>query len=94
MRGNLIFGIHFAALILTAPLFAEEFTLLVYNVENLFDVDGIALYKDYKQQDTENPHPYSPEKLFVKLHNVTRILRQFNDGRGSSAAGSPAVCPV
>lgn len=82
MRGNLIFGIHFAALILTAPLFAEEFTLLVYNVENLFDVDGIALYKDYKQQDTENPHPYSPEKLFVKLHNVTRILRQFNDGRG------------
>ena len=82
MRGKLISGIQFAVIILTAPLFAEEFTLLVYNVENLFDVDGMAHYKDYKQQDTKNPHPYNSEKLFVKIRNVTRILRQFSDGRG------------
>ena len=28
---------------------AGEFTVLVYNVENLFDLDRVALYGDYEQ---------------------------------------------
>lgn len=59
-----------------------EFSVLVYNVENLFDVDGVALFGDYRQKDTENPQPYGPRKLLTKLENIATVLRQFNGGRG------------
>ncbi len=60
----------------------EEFTVLVYNVENLFDVDGVALFSDYRFEETGNPNPYSPRKFLTKLENITRVVQAVNDGAG------------
>ena len=38
------------------------FTVLTYNVENLFDVDGFSKFDDYKVNSG-----YSPRKLLTKL---------------------------
>ena len=43
------------------PVSAPAFTVLSYNVENLFDVDGVAQYDDYK------PERYPPGNLAVKV---------------------------
>ncbi len=54
----------------------DNFTVVVYNVENLFDADGIALYDDYK------PETYNPKDLVTKLKNITKILAIFRYGKG------------
>lgn len=54
----------------------DNFTVVVYNVENLFDADGVALYDDYK------PENYKPKDLLTKVKNITRILAHFRDGKG------------
>jgi len=64
------------------PLRAVEFTLVAYNVENLFDVDGRALFDDYRQDDPENPFAYTREKLWTKLRNTATVLKTVNDGAG------------
>lgn len=53
-----------------------EFWVVAYNVENLFDADGIALFDDYK------PEVYQPEMLLEKIRNITRTLSKFQNGRG------------
>ena len=58
---------------------AGEFTVLVYNVENLFDLDRVALYGDYEQA---GPGTYGPETLLKKLDGIRRTLAAFNDGHG------------
>jgi hypothetical protein len=55
---------------------AREFTVLVYNVENLFDADGVAVYDDYQ------PPAYTAAKLLTKLHNIAEVLSHVEDGRG------------
>ena len=71
-----------AVLLLAAPpaVSAKEFTVVTYNVENLFDADGVATFDDYRADGGENS--YSPAKLLVKLQNVARVLKTFNDGAG------------
>ncbi len=58
---------------------AREFTVVVYNVENLFDLDGVALYREY-EQDCRGP--YGLEPLLGKLEAIRRTLAAFNDGAG------------
>lgn len=61
---------------------AEDFTVLVYNAENVFDVDGVAVYEDYGD-NTYNPEsPYTPAHLLTKLRNIARVLAEVNDGKG------------
>jgi endonuclease/exonuclease/phosphatase family metal-dependent hydrolase len=55
---------------------ADSFTVLVYNVENLFDADNVALFDDYK------PDRYQPKDLVKKLKNITQVLANFNGGKG------------
>ena len=80
--GSALLALLTLPLLAATGLFAREFTVLVYNVENLFDVDGIALYGDYKQEGSGNPQPYTPRKLLTKVQNISRILAMFNDGQG------------
>ena len=68
------------AVALALPASAREFTVLTYNVENLVDADGVAMFDDYKPTDGE--HSYSPAKLLVKLQNVAQVLKTLNDGAG------------
>lgn len=55
---------------------AREFTVVVYNVENLFDADGRAIYDDYQ------PDRYTPLHLRTKVLNIAEVLSRFDDGAG------------
>lgn len=54
----------------------ETYTLVVYNVENLFDADGIAVFNDYRSD------VYSPRHVFTKIDNMTKLMAKYNDGEG------------
>lgn len=45
-----------------------------YNVENLFDIDGVAAYDDYQ------PATFTPEHLAVKVKNLARVLARIEGG--------------
>lgn len=52
------------------------FTLAVYNVENLTGVDGHTASAEYL------PTRYTRAHLLTKMNNITRVMEQFEDGRG------------
>lgn len=54
----------------------REFTVMAYNVEMLFDVDGVALIDEY------GPEAWGPRQLDRKLDGISRVLQRVNDGRG------------
>jgi endonuclease/exonuclease/phosphatase family metal-dependent hydrolase len=54
----------------------ETYKLVVYNVENLFDADGIAVFSDYQ------PDMYTPRHVFTKIDNMTRLMAKYNNGSG------------
>jgi len=57
-----------------SPAVAREFSVMAYNVENLFDADGVAAYEDYQ------PGNYTPEHLAVKVGNITELLARTGGG--------------
>ena len=63
-------------LLLPFALSARPFTVMVYNVENLFDADGKALFDDYE------PQRYSRQHILTKLQNITKAVAQIDEGRG------------
>lgn len=63
-------------LLLVTSAWAKPFTVVVYNVENLFDASGHSLYDDYK------PANYTPAHVLTKVQNVSRVLAQFEGGKG------------
>ena len=44
----------------------REFSVVAYNVENLFDLDGIAIYSDYEQDEPDDPFTYGRLKLLTR----------------------------
>lgn len=54
----------------------RSFSLVVYNVENLFDADGVAVYDDYQ------PSRYTPAHLATKLGNIAKVLAHVDKGNG------------
>lgn len=59
-----------------AVLRGESFTIVAYNVENLMDVDGQAVYDDFQ------PANYTPAHLRTKLANIATVLAKFGRGQG------------
>lgn len=57
-----------------------EFSVVAYNVENLFDVDGVALFDDYKQDEADDPFTYTRRKLLRKLENAVKVLAALEPG--------------
>ncbi len=55
---------------------ARPFTVMVYNVENLHDADGVATFEDYL------PARYNKAHVLTKLNNIAKIVAQFEGGRG------------
>lgn len=76
------FGFCLFALLCALPLSAREFTVLVYNVENLFDADGVAVYGDYQVAPFNAENPYTPARFLTKLENITRVVSEVNNGAG------------
>jgi hypothetical protein len=58
---------------------AGEFTVVTYNVENLFDLDGVAEFSEYRQKPEGN---YGLVQLMKKLEHIHETLSAFNDGAG------------
>ena len=58
-----------------------EFTVMAYNVENLFDVDRISSYDDYVESPTDE-NSYGPSKLARKLKTIATVLKSVANGRG------------
>ena len=58
-----------------------EFTVMAYNVENLFDVDRISSYDDYLESPTDE-NSYGPSKLARKLKTIATVLKSVGNGRG------------
>lgn len=55
----------------------DSFTVLAYNVENLFDLDGVSVYDDYE------PEHYGSSQLERKLEVITKVLAAAGeDGTG------------
>ncbi|MCH8495212.1 MAG: hypothetical protein LAT57_06215 [Balneolales bacterium] len=54
----------------------QTYKLVVYNVENMFDADGFAVFNDYK------PEVYTPRHVFTKIDNMARLMARYNDGAG------------
>ena len=65
-----------ALVALAARLPARDFMVVAYNVENLFDIDGIANYDDYK------PGSYGAPQLSTKVRNAAGLLAKLNGGKG------------
>ena len=59
--------------LLLAPvlLAARTFTVVAYNVENLFDLDGQAQFEEYQ------PDRYTPAHALTKLRNTARVLARY-----------------
>ena len=62
-----------------------EFTVMAYNVENLFDIDRIASYDDYIESPTDT-NSYAPGKLLKKLQTICTVLKSVNHGKGPDVA--------
>ncbi len=61
---------------LSGSCLGRDFSVVSYNVENLFDADGVAVYEDYQ------PSNYTPGHLAVKLENIVKALSRVNEGQG------------
>jgi endonuclease/exonuclease/phosphatase family metal-dependent hydrolase len=57
---------------------AKSFDVVAYNVQNLFDTDGISLYNDYK------PDFYGETELANKLEIICEVLRKIGGPTGPS----------
>jgi hypothetical protein len=55
---------------------AQPWTLVTYNAENIFDADGVAVYDDYKTPG------YTHRHVLTKVRNVAVIMAQYNEGKG------------
>jgi len=66
-----------------SSLFAQtSYTFVSYNVENLFDLDGEAVFEDYTTLDKDGNSQYSPEDVYNKISNIVSVLKKYNDGKG------------
>lgn len=57
-------------------LAARPFTVVVYNVENLHDADGVAVYDDYQ------PALYNQHHALTKVKNIASVAAKFAAGQG------------
>ena len=60
---------------------AKDFTVMVYNVENLADVDRVAPYDDYVEAP-DDANSYGPSKLARKLKTIATVMKSIGNGAG------------
>jgi endonuclease/exonuclease/phosphatase family metal-dependent hydrolase len=65
-----------ATLALAVAVQARPFTVVAYNVENLFDLDGVSAYDEYQLAN------YTPAHALTKLQNIAKVVARFGEGRG------------
>ena len=55
---------------------STSYSLVTYNVENLFDADGVAVYSDYLPTDKQGNSQYSPSDVFTKICHMKLMCCQ------------------
>lgn len=79
---RLCMGILAVVVLFPLQLYAQTYTLVAYNVENLFDADGVAVFRDYRTYDSQGNPQYTKEDVLTKIEHITQVLKQYNNGRG------------
>ncbi len=74
-------GIYFLAGVTASAEPAKEFTVMVYNVENLADVDRVHPYDEYVEAP-DDPNSYGPSKLARKLKTIATVMKSVGNGVG------------
>jgi len=69
-----VLGLAGAALVAFLP--AREFTVAAFNVENLCDLDGRAVFEEY------SPAHYGAPQLLTKVTNLAAVVQRIGDGHG------------
>ena len=64
-------------LLVPAMLGARPFTIVAYNVENLHDADGVAVYDDYQ------PSVYTRAHVLTKVRNIASVIARLSEGPGA-----------
>ena len=64
------------ALLSAAAASARTFTVMAYNVENLFDADGKAVFDEYRGDK------YTPAHVLTKLQHITQVVQRLARGQG------------
>ncbi|HKJ46065.1 MAG TPA: hypothetical protein VJ991_09590 [Balneolales bacterium] len=82
MKTSKLFVIIFILIFTIKDVKAQNYTLITYNVENLFDADSIAVFNDYHTLDAYGNRQYTKEDVLTKIHNITKVLKQYNEGKG------------
>ncbi|MFU8858934.1 MAG: endonuclease/exonuclease/phosphatase family protein [Cyclonatronaceae bacterium] len=72
----------FIILLLASVSHAQPWKLVVHNVENLFDLDGYAVFQDYRSQDSDGNPQYTSAHVLTKLQNTARLMARYNEGMG------------
>jgi endonuclease/exonuclease/phosphatase family metal-dependent hydrolase len=62
--------------------FSQPWKLVVHNVENLFDLDGYAVFQDYRPVDAAGNPQYTPAHVLTKIQNTARLMARYNGGEG------------
>ncbi len=79
---KLCLGLLFSLLLVPLQLYAQTYTLVAYNVENLFDADGVAVFNDYNTTDSNGNPLYTKEDVYTKIEHITQVLKQYDNGKG------------
>lgn len=66
----------------TFTLLSQPYTMVTYNVENLFDADRESSFKDYRYYDENGREQYTNQDVYIKIQNITKIIKRFNNGLG------------
>lgn len=84
LRGRVWLALVVCVLIANPALqaHAEQITVVVYNVENLFDIDGKAEFDQYGALFPGDEPDYNAGMLLRKLDAIAQALATVNDGAG------------
>ncbi|HEX2100121.1 MAG TPA: endonuclease/exonuclease/phosphatase family protein, partial [Candidatus Synoicihabitans sp.] len=76
MRARLLLRWVLALGVFPFALAGRTFSVVAYNLENLFDADGVAVYDDYQ------PERYRPAHLRTKLRHTADVLARLGPNAG------------
>jgi len=79
---KIILSLILFSLILPSTVFSQPYKLVVYNIENLFDADGYAVFEDYRPFDRDGNPQYTPAHVLTKTKNAARLMARYNNGLG------------
>ncbi len=61
---------------------STNYSLATYNVENLFDADGVAVYSDYLPTDRQGNSQYSTADVYTKISHIIEVIKAYENGDG------------